>query len=224
MAEVQKQHAVWSMAQLRFEVHRALPVLEASIDGPAVVDEVARLAVSRPGRHRRRPGHRPGPHRRDQPRRPRLRRRQHLPAAERGTLLHPGPPRHRRADPRGRETDRAAARQPGAGTRRRRADRAERRAARRRGDDAHRGRGDDRAGRPGRGGQEPHHGRVRPAVDHLHRPPRHRPDHLHQRRPGPGARGPGRELQHRRVPRQDRRLRRAAPPRPAAPGRRARPG
>ena len=46
VAEVQKLHAVWSMAQLRFEVHRALPVLEASIDGPAVVDEVARLAVS----------------------------------------------------------------------------------------------------------------------------------------------------------------------------------
>ena len=45
VAEVQKQHAVWSMAQLRFEVHRALPVLEASIDSPAVVDEVARLAV-----------------------------------------------------------------------------------------------------------------------------------------------------------------------------------
>jgi hypothetical protein len=45
VAEVQKLHAVWSMAQLRFEVHRALPVLEASIDGPAVVDEVARLAV-----------------------------------------------------------------------------------------------------------------------------------------------------------------------------------
>jgi hypothetical protein len=45
VAEVQKQHAVWSMAQLRFEVHRALPVLKASIDGPAVVDEVARLAV-----------------------------------------------------------------------------------------------------------------------------------------------------------------------------------
>jgi hypothetical protein len=45
VAEVQKQHAVWSMAQLRFEVHRALPVLEASINGPAVVDEVARLAV-----------------------------------------------------------------------------------------------------------------------------------------------------------------------------------
>jgi TrwC relaxase/AAA domain len=46
VAEVQKQHAVWSMAQLRFEVHRALPVLEGSIDGPAVVEEVARLAVS----------------------------------------------------------------------------------------------------------------------------------------------------------------------------------
>ena len=45
VAGVQKLHAVWSMAQLRFEVHRALPVLEASIDGPAVVDEVARLAV-----------------------------------------------------------------------------------------------------------------------------------------------------------------------------------
>ena len=45
VAEVQKHHAVWSMAQLRFEVHRALPVLEVSIDGPAVVDEVARLAV-----------------------------------------------------------------------------------------------------------------------------------------------------------------------------------
>jgi conjugative relaxase-like TrwC/TraI family protein len=46
VAEVQKLHAVWSMAQLRFEVHRALPVLEAGTDGPAVVDDVARLAVS----------------------------------------------------------------------------------------------------------------------------------------------------------------------------------
>jgi conjugative relaxase-like TrwC/TraI family protein len=46
VAEVQKLHAVWSMAQLRFEIHRALPVLKASIDGPAVVDEVARLAIS----------------------------------------------------------------------------------------------------------------------------------------------------------------------------------
>jgi conjugative relaxase-like TrwC/TraI family protein len=45
VAEVQKQHAVWSMAQLRFEVHRALPVLEAGTDGQRVVDEVARLAV-----------------------------------------------------------------------------------------------------------------------------------------------------------------------------------
>ena len=46
VAEVQKLHAVWSMAQLRFEVHRALPVLQAGTDGEAVVDEVARLAVS----------------------------------------------------------------------------------------------------------------------------------------------------------------------------------
>jgi conjugative relaxase-like TrwC/TraI family protein len=45
VAEVQKLHAVWSMAQLRFEVHRALPVLEPGTDGQAVVDEVARLAV-----------------------------------------------------------------------------------------------------------------------------------------------------------------------------------
>jgi conjugative relaxase-like TrwC/TraI family protein len=45
VAEVQQHHAVWSMAQLRFEVHRALPVLGAGIDGPAVVDEVVSLAV-----------------------------------------------------------------------------------------------------------------------------------------------------------------------------------
>src|ERR1035437_7950625 len=45
VAEVQKHHAVWSLAQLRFEVHRALPVLPAGTDGEAVVDEVARLAV-----------------------------------------------------------------------------------------------------------------------------------------------------------------------------------
>jgi hypothetical protein len=45
VAEVQTQHAVWSMAQLRFEVHRALPVLPAGTDSQAVVDEVTRLAV-----------------------------------------------------------------------------------------------------------------------------------------------------------------------------------
>ena len=45
VAEVQKLHAVWSMAQLRFEVHRALPVLTPGADGEAVVTEVARLAV-----------------------------------------------------------------------------------------------------------------------------------------------------------------------------------
>jgi hypothetical protein len=46
VAEVQQQHAVWSMAQLRFEVHRALPVLGPGVGGEAVVDEVAALAVS----------------------------------------------------------------------------------------------------------------------------------------------------------------------------------
>ena len=46
VAEVQKLHAVWSLAQLRFEVHRALPVLDPGTDGQAVVDQVARLAVS----------------------------------------------------------------------------------------------------------------------------------------------------------------------------------
>jgi hypothetical protein len=46
VAEVQKQHAVWSMAQLRFEVHRALPVLKSGSNGDAVVTEVAKLAVS----------------------------------------------------------------------------------------------------------------------------------------------------------------------------------
>jgi flagellar biosynthesis GTPase FlhF len=45
VAQVQTQHAVWSMAQLRFEVHRALPVLGAGTDGVAVVTEVAKLAV-----------------------------------------------------------------------------------------------------------------------------------------------------------------------------------
>ena len=46
VAEVQQHHAVWSMAQLRFEVHRALPVLPPGSDGDAVVTEVAGLAVS----------------------------------------------------------------------------------------------------------------------------------------------------------------------------------
>ena len=46
VAEVQQHHAVWSMAQLRFEVHRALPVLAPGADAEAVVTEVAKLAVS----------------------------------------------------------------------------------------------------------------------------------------------------------------------------------
>ena len=44
-AEVQRHHSVWSMAQLRFEVHRALPILKPGADGEAVVTEVAKLAV-----------------------------------------------------------------------------------------------------------------------------------------------------------------------------------
>jgi hypothetical protein len=46
VAEVQKLHTVWSMAQLRFKVHQALPVLKPGADAEAVVTEVARLAVS----------------------------------------------------------------------------------------------------------------------------------------------------------------------------------
>jgi hypothetical protein len=46
VAEVQQHHAVWSMAQLRFEVHRALPVLSPGADADAIVTEVAKLAVS----------------------------------------------------------------------------------------------------------------------------------------------------------------------------------
>ena len=46
VAEVQQHHAVCSMAQLRFEVHRALPVLPPGADAEAVVAEVAKLAVS----------------------------------------------------------------------------------------------------------------------------------------------------------------------------------
>jgi conjugative relaxase-like TrwC/TraI family protein len=45
VAEVQQHHAVWSMAQLRFEVHRALPVLPPGTDAEAVLGEVAALAV-----------------------------------------------------------------------------------------------------------------------------------------------------------------------------------
>jgi hypothetical protein len=41
VAEVQRHQAVWTMAQLRFEVHRALPVLKPGADGEAVVTEVA---------------------------------------------------------------------------------------------------------------------------------------------------------------------------------------
>ena len=46
VAEVQRHHATWLMAQLRFQVHRALPVLQPGSDGEAAVTEVAQLAVS----------------------------------------------------------------------------------------------------------------------------------------------------------------------------------
>jgi conjugative relaxase-like TrwC/TraI family protein len=46
VAEVQKHHAVWSIAQLRFEVHRALPVLPPGTDADALITEVATLALS----------------------------------------------------------------------------------------------------------------------------------------------------------------------------------
>ena len=129
VAEVQRHHAVWSMAQLRFEVHRALPVLPPGSDGEAVVTEVAKLAVCGRAGAERRPGHRPGHHRRDQPGRPRLRRRQHLPAAARGAVLHAGSPGHRGADPHRGQENGAAARQSRAGPAGCRADRADRRAA-----------------------------------------------------------------------------------------------
>jgi hypothetical protein len=46
VAQVQTHHAFWTMAQLRFEIHRALPVLPPGADAQAVIDEVAQMAVS----------------------------------------------------------------------------------------------------------------------------------------------------------------------------------
>jgi hypothetical protein len=46
VAEVQKHHATWTVAQLRFEVHRALPVMTPSADVETVITEVAKLAIS----------------------------------------------------------------------------------------------------------------------------------------------------------------------------------
>ena len=152
VAEVQQHHAVWSMAQLRFEVHRALPVLKPGADAEALVTEVAKLAVC--GRAGTEVIQVTAPDLTDVSSLgvASFGRGQHLPAAERGTVLHPGPPGHRTADPHRRHTDRAAARHRRAGPCGRRAHRAERRAARRRDHHAHRHHGDDRAGRsrPGR--------------------------------------------------------------------------
>jgi hypothetical protein len=46
VAEVQAHHAVWSMAHLWFEIHRALPVLPPTADVRALFCEIASLAVS----------------------------------------------------------------------------------------------------------------------------------------------------------------------------------
>lgn len=46
VAEVQKHHAVWGMPELRFEIHRALPVLPHTADTEAVICEVANMATS----------------------------------------------------------------------------------------------------------------------------------------------------------------------------------
>ena len=166
VAEVQKQHAVWSMAQLRFEVHRALPVLKPGADGEAVVTEVAKLAVS--GRAGTEVVQVTAPDITDVTS-------LGVRASDGGSIYRP-PNEERYCTLAHLDTEEqilAAAKRTvpqlvsdDAGAGGRRAHRAERRAARRRGDDAHRGRGDDGADRPGRGGQEPHHGRVRPAVDH----------------------------------------------------------
>ena len=166
VAEVQQHHAVWSMAQLRFEVHRALPVLKPGADAEALVTEVATLAVS--GRAGTEVIQVTAPDITDVTS-------LGIRASDGGSIYRP--PNEERyctlahLDTEQQiltaaQTDGAAARHRGAGARGRRADRAERRAARRRGHDAHRHHSDDRAGGRGRGGQDPHHGRVRPAVDH----------------------------------------------------------
>ena len=162
VAEVQQHHAVWSMAQLRFEVHRALPVLKPGADAEAVVTEVAKLAVC--GRAGTEVIQVTAPDITDVTS-------LGIRASDGGSIYRP--PNEERyctlahLDTEQQiltaaHTDGAAAGQPRAGARGRRADRADRRAARRRDHDAHRHHGDDRAGGRGRGGQEPHHGRSSP--------------------------------------------------------------
>ena len=224
VAEVQRYHAVWSMAQLRFEVHRALPVLPPGADGEAVVTEVATLAVSgRAGTGvvqvtapditdvtglgvRASDGgsiHRP-------PNQERYCTLAHLDTEER--ILTAA----KRAVPQlvSQEQARTAAERTDLSIEQR-----------------------DAVmmmltattattvliAPAGAGKSHAMAGFARLWTSFTGR----RVIGLttfDERGPGAGARGPGRELQHRRVPRQDRRLRPAAPPRPAAPGRRARPG
>ena len=165
VAEVQRHHAVWSMAQLRFEVHRALPVLPLGADGEAVVTEVAALAVS--GRAGTEVVQVTAPDITDVTS-------LGVRASDGGSIYRP-PNEERYCTLPHLDTEEqiltaakrtvpqlVTAEQARAAAERHRP---ERRAARRRGHDAHRCHGHDRADRPGRGGQEPHHGRVRPAVD-----------------------------------------------------------
>ena len=224
VAEVQRHHAVWSMAQLRFEVHRALPVLQPGGDGEAVVTEVAKLAVS--GRAGAEVVQVTAPDITDVTS-------LGVRASDGGSIYRP-PNEERyctlahldteeqilaaakRTVPQlvSHEQARAAAGRTGLNAEQRDAVVMMLTAAT----------ATTVLIAPAGAGKSHTMAEFARLWTSLHRPPGHRADHLHQRRPGAGARGPGRELQHRRVPRQDRRLRRAAPARPAAPGRRARAG
>jgi len=201
VAEVQRHHAVWSMARLRFEVHRALPVLPPGADAEAVLTEVTKLAVggwagteviqvaapdladvtslgvrASDGGSIYRP-----------PNQERYCTLAHLDTEQQilnaATRAMPQLVSHEQA--------RAAAERTGLT------------AGQRDAHHAHCYHGHDRAGGRGRGGQDPHRGRVRPAVDLVHRPAGDRPDHLDQRRSGAGTRESGRVVQHRGVPRED---------------------
>ena len=187
VAEVQRHHAVWSMAQLRFEVHRALPVLPPGSDGEAVVTEVAQLAVC--GRAGAEVIQVTAPDLTDVTS-------LGVRASDGGSIYRP--PNEERyctlahldteeqilaaakrtvPQPVSTEQARAAVECTGLNGEQRDAVVMMLTAAD----------GDDGADRPGRGGQEPHHGRVRPAVDLVRRSAGDRADHLHQRGPGPGA-------------------------------------
>jgi conjugative relaxase-like TrwC/TraI family protein len=202
VAEVQRHHAVWSMAQLRFEVHRSLPVLKAGSDGEAVVTEVAKLAVS--GRVGTGVVQVTAPDLTDVTS-------LGVRASDGGSIYRP--PNEERYCTLGHlETEEhilAAAKRT---VPQRVSDEEARAAAERTGLNA-----EQRDAvvtmltaaaattvliAPAGAGKSHTMAGFARAVDHVHRPAGHRADHLDQRGPGAAARGPGRELQHRRVPRQ----------------------